>query len=76
MGAVLVLFGVLAGVGALLAVTLLRRGRGGTDTAEGLLMEQEARRQAYDDRVSFSSAAVHNAVPTASDAYNRRSGRP
>ncbi|MFF3837460.1 hypothetical protein [Streptomyces sp. NPDC001930] len=76
MGALLVLFGVLAGVGALLVVTLLRRGRGGTDTAEGLLLEQEARRQAHHDRVSFSTTAVHNSVPTASDVYNRRSGRP
>ncbi|APE25346.1 MULTISPECIES: hypothetical protein [Streptomyces] len=76
MGALLVLLAVLVGVGALLVVTLLRRGRGGTDTAEGLLLEQRARDQAHHDRVSFSSSAVHNSVPTASDAYNRRSGRP
>ncbi|MER5712976.1 hypothetical protein [Streptomyces sp. NPDC002122] len=72
----LILFGVLGGVGALLTVTLMRRGGSRTETAEGLLQEQEALRQAHHDRVSFGTAAVHNSLPTASDAYNRRNGRP
>ncbi|MFE7549650.1 hypothetical protein [Streptomyces gardneri] len=74
--AVLILFGVLGGVGALLTVTLLRRGSSRTETAEGILQEQEALRQAHHDRVSFGAGAVHNSVPTASDTYSRRSGRP
>ncbi|MFE2557078.1 hypothetical protein ACFXGT_13820 [Streptomyces sp. NPDC059352] len=76
MVALLILFGVLGGVGALLTVTLMRRGGSRTDTAEGLLQEQEALRQAHHDRVSFGAAAVHNSVPTASDTYSRRQGRP
>jgi hypothetical protein len=74
--ALLILFGVLGGVGVLLTVTLLRRGRSRADTVEGLLQEQEALRQAKTDRVSFSAFAVHNSVPTTSDSYHRRNGRP
>ncbi|WP_406064561.1 hypothetical protein OG462_36675 [Streptomyces sp. NBC_01077] len=75
--AVMILFGILGGAGALMVVTLVRRGRGRrTDTVEGLLLEQEALRQARHDRVSYGAAAVHNSVPTASDTYSRRSGRP
>lgn len=76
MVALLILFGVLGGVGALLTVTLMRRGGSRADTAEGLLVEQQALRQARHDRVSFGAAAVHNSVPTASDTYSRRDGRP
>ncbi|WP_314612721.1 hypothetical protein [Streptomyces stackebrandtii] len=54
----------------------MRRGGSRTETAEGLLQEQEALRQAHHDRVSFGAAAVHNSLPTASDAYTRRNGRP
>ncbi|MFD3531222.1 hypothetical protein [Streptomyces sp. NPDC058664] len=75
MVALLVLFGVLGGAGALMAVTLVRRGRSRTDTAEGLLLEQQALLQARNDRVSFSTIAVHNNPLTASDAYPRRDGR-
>ncbi|MFI6422613.1 hypothetical protein ACIBG6_35105 [Streptomyces sp. NPDC050842] len=74
--ALLTLFGVLGGIGVLLTVTLMRRGSSRTDTAEGLLQEQQALRQAQHDRVSFGAAAVHNSVPTASDTYSRRNGRP
>ncbi|MFB7591663.1 hypothetical protein [Streptomyces sp. NPDC056169] len=76
MVAVIILFGVLGGIGALLTVTLIRRGSSRTETAEGLLQEQLALRQAQHDRVSFGAAAVHNSVPTASDTYSRRNGRP
>ncbi|WP_328941265.1 hypothetical protein OG259_06150 [Streptomyces sp. NBC_00250] len=75
--AVFVLLGILGGAGILMVVTLVRRGGGRrTDTAEGMLLEQEALRRARHDRVSFGSAAVHNSVPTASDSYHRGSGRP
>ncbi|MFH8840533.1 hypothetical protein [Streptomyces sp. NPDC017868] len=70
----LILFGVLGGIGALLTVTLLRRGGGRTDTVEGVLREQEAVRQAEADRVSFGLGA-HNSLPTVSDGYIRRNGR-
>ncbi|WP_017240771.1 hypothetical protein [Streptomyces sp. SS] len=76
MVALLILFGVLGGAGALMTVTLMRRGTRRTETAEGLLVEQEALRRAAHDRVSFGAAAVHNSVPTASDTYSRREGRP
>ncbi|MFF1506867.1 hypothetical protein [Streptomyces sp. NPDC058326] len=75
MVALLILFGVLGGAGTLMGVTLMRRGRRRTETAEGLLLEQEALRQARNDRVSFSTIAVHNNPLTASDAYTRRHGR-
>ncbi|WP_405859753.1 hypothetical protein OG361_34145 [Streptomyces sp. NBC_00090] len=75
MVALLILFGVLGGVGALLTVTLMRRGGSRTETAEGLLQEREALSRARHDRVSFGAAAVHNSVPTASDTYSRREGR-
>ncbi|MEV8588886.1 hypothetical protein [Streptomyces sp. NPDC051180] len=75
MTALLILFAILAGSGALLLLTLLRRGSSRTETAEGLRHEELARRQAQHDRVSFGAAAVHNSVPTASDTYSRRQGR-
>ncbi|MEU2549432.1 hypothetical protein ABZ618_29065 [Streptomyces roseolus] len=65
----LLLFGVLGGAVALLTAVLLRRGRSGTETVEGLLIEREARRQAAVDRVSYHSFAVHNAPPTQTDSY-------
>lgn len=73
--ALLTLFGILGGIGVLLTVTLMRRGSSRTESAEGLLQEQQALRQAQHDRVSFGAAAVHNSVPTASDTYSRRNGR-
>ncbi|WP_030694251.1 hypothetical protein [Streptomyces globisporus] len=75
MTALLILFAVLGGIGALLTVTLLRRGGGRTDTADGMLQEQRALRQAKADRVSFGLGA-HNSPPTASDNYIHRKGRP
>ncbi|MEX0167975.1 hypothetical protein [Streptomyces sp. LMG1-1-1.1] len=76
MVALLIAFGVLGGIGVLLTVVLLRRGTGRTETAEGLLLEQQALRQARHDRVSFGTTAVHNSTPTAGDSYVRRGGRP
>ncbi|MEU5217023.1 hypothetical protein AB0G79_12620 [Streptomyces sp. NPDC020807] len=70
MTAVLIFFGLLAGIGVLLTVTLVRRGGSRTETVEGLLQEQAAARQAHDDRVSFGLGA-HNSLPTASDAHIR-----
>ncbi|MFC8175622.1 hypothetical protein ACFUJ0_20715 [Streptomyces sp. NPDC057242] len=72
--ALFMLFGVVVGAGALAFVVVHRRGGSRTDTAEGLLQEQEARRRARVDRVSFNSWAVHNSLPTISDAYHRRGG--
>ncbi|MER7949632.1 hypothetical protein ABTY59_19800 [Streptomyces sp. NPDC096079] len=76
MSSLLILFGVLGGIGALLIVTLLRRGGGRPDTVDGVLQEQQALRQAKADRVSFNSFAAHNTMPTSSDTYVRRDGRP
>ncbi|MFJ5830793.1 hypothetical protein [Streptomyces sp. NPDC093089] len=76
MVALLIAFGVLGGIGVLLMVVLLRRGTGRTETADGLLVEQEALRRARHDRVSFGTTAVHNSTPTASDSYRRRDVRP
>ncbi|WP_432087881.1 hypothetical protein [Streptomyces sp. bgisy095] len=72
--ALLILFGVIIGVGALAFTVVHRRGGSRTDTVEGLLQEQEARRQAQIDRVSFNSRSVHNSLPTTSDAHHRRGG--
>ncbi|MFI1658088.1 hypothetical protein ACH4ZU_24715 [Streptomyces sp. NPDC020472] len=75
MNALLILFAVLGGIGALLILTLLRRGGDRTDTVDGVLQEQRALRQAKADRVSFGLGA-HNSLPTASDSYIHRKGRP
>ncbi|MEU1302996.1 hypothetical protein [Streptomyces shenzhenensis] len=72
MTAVLVLFGVLGGAVVLLVVILMRRTSSRTETADGLLIEREARLQAQIDRVSFNARAVDNSLPTTSDAYHRR----
>ncbi|WP_030762984.1 hypothetical protein [Streptomyces griseus] len=70
----LVLFGGLGGLVALMAVVLWRRdrGRNGTESFEGLRIEEQARLQAAQDRVSYHSRAVHNGPPTHSDSYQRR----
>ncbi|MFF5921986.1 hypothetical protein ACFY8C_27130 [Streptomyces flavochromogenes] len=70
--AFIVLFGVLGGLALLLIVTLVRRSRNQTESAEGLRIEEQARMQAGRDRVSFSTVAMHNAAPTASDVHHRR----
>ncbi|HEY9367400.1 hypothetical protein [Streptomyces sp.] len=72
MGAVLVLFGVLGVIAALLIVTLLRRGSGRTENADGLLIEQDRRLQAHSDRTSYNSYAAHNAPPTMGDSQRYR----
>ncbi|GHB09882.1 hypothetical protein GCM10010305_60950 [Streptomyces termitum] len=68
----LVLFGILGAIILLLIVVLLRRGGNRTENADGLLIEQEARVQAAQDRVSYNSFAVHNSPLTQSDSYQRR----
>ncbi|MFJ4872932.1 hypothetical protein [Streptomyces sp. NPDC088757] len=72
MTALLILFGVVIGAGVLAFIVVHRRGAGRTDTVEGLLQEQEARRRAQTDRISFNARSVHNSMPTSSDAYHRR----
>lgn len=72
MTAVLVLFGVLGALAALLIVTLLRRGSGRTETAEGLRIEQDRRLQAQSDRTSYNSFSAHNSVPTMTDSQRYR----
>ncbi|MFF2774716.1 hypothetical protein ACFVU3_07395 [Streptomyces sp. NPDC058052] len=67
-----VLFGGLGGLVAVLTVVLTRRGGSRTENAEGLRIEERARFQASQDRVSYNSWAVHNAPPNQSDAYQRR----
>ncbi|MFJ6865646.1 hypothetical protein ACIQRS_15870 [Streptomyces termitum] len=66
------LFGILGAIILLLIVVLLRRGGNRTENADGLLIEQEARVQAAQDRVSYNSFAVHNSPLTQSDSYQRR----
>ncbi|MEV6326652.1 hypothetical protein [Streptomyces sp. NPDC051909] len=70
--AFVVFFGVLGGLCLLLIVTLLRRNGRPTETAEGLRVEEQARIQAAQNRVSFNARSVHNAPPTAGDAHHRR----
>ncbi|MFC8507545.1 hypothetical protein ACFU3J_29335 [Streptomyces sp. NPDC057411] len=72
MTALLVLFGVLAACAVLLIVTLLRRGNGHTENADGLIAEQAHREQAHLDRSTFSAAAQHGSMPTISDHQHRR----
>ncbi|MET8787562.1 MULTISPECIES: hypothetical protein [unclassified Streptomyces] len=65
--------GVLLGLMVALAVTLIvkltRRGSGTTRNAEGLLIEQTRRVQAYNDRVSYNANTMHGSSPTMSDNY-------
>ncbi|MFF2776021.1 hypothetical protein ACFVU3_14035 [Streptomyces sp. NPDC058052] len=75
MSAILMLFGSLGGLVVLLVILLLRRTRNPTESAEGLRIEQEARRQAQMDRVSYNARAVHNSMPTAGDSYQKRHHR-
>ncbi|MFF6788460.1 hypothetical protein ACFY9C_05225 [Streptomyces filamentosus] len=75
MSAILTLFGSLGGIGLLLVILLLRRSRSRTESADGLRIEHEARRQAQMDRISYNARAVHNSVPTASDSYRQRHRR-
>ncbi|MER7515457.1 hypothetical protein [Streptomyces sp. NPDC126499] len=75
MTAVLILFGSLGGIGLLLVILVLRRSSSRTESADGLRIEHEARRQAQLDRVSYNARAVHNSLPTAGDSYQRRHRR-
>lgn len=62
-----VLFGLMGVTAVALIVKLLRRNH--TENVDGLLIEQTSRVQAHNDRVTYSSAAVHNASPTVRDHY-------
>ncbi|MFI8323863.1 hypothetical protein [Streptomyces sp. NPDC085529] len=74
MTALLTLFGVLSGACVLLIGVLVRRTgrRARTESHEGLRIEREALIQAQIDRVSYNARAVHNSLPTATDAFQRK----
>lgn len=62
-----VLFGLMGVTAFALIVKLLRRNR--TENVDGLLIEQASRVQAHNNRVTYSSAAVHSSSPTVRDHY-------
>ncbi|MGW3248501.1 hypothetical protein [Streptomyces sp. NPDC001070] len=64
-----IMFGLMVAIAVVLIVKLMRRR--GTENVDGLLIEQARRAQAYNDRVSYNSYAVHNSPPTMSDLYYR-----
>ncbi|MFG2721515.1 hypothetical protein ACGFW5_24960 [Streptomyces sp. NPDC048416] len=61
------MFGLLATVVVFLIVTLLRRRTGRTENVDGLLIEQQRRIRARNDRTSYSSAAVHHSQLNGTD---------
>ncbi|WP_338492608.1 hypothetical protein [Streptomyces sp. SJL17-4] len=73
MGSLWVLFGVLWGLVGLLVLVHARRSRrySRTEGAEGLLIEQRAREQAAEDRVTYHPLAVHDAPINYKDIHNR-----
>ncbi|GAA3933107.1 hypothetical protein GCM10022244_47080 [Streptomyces gulbargensis] len=73
MNALLVMFGGFWGLVVLLTVVLTRRRRrySRTESAEGLLIEQRAREQAAQDRVTYHPLAVHDAPISYKDIHNR-----
>jgi hypothetical protein len=50
-----------------LIVVPLRRGSGGTENVDGLLIEQARRAQAHSDRAAYSAGALDGTSPTARD---------
>ncbi|WP_329159371.1 hypothetical protein [Streptomyces sp. NBC_01717] len=60
-----VMFGLMGVTAVALVVKLLRRNR--TENVDGFLIEQASRVRARTDRVTYSSAAVHNSSPTVRD---------
>ncbi|MEU5381495.1 hypothetical protein [Streptomyces sp. NPDC005968] len=64
-----VLFGLMLALAMALIFKLMRRGSGTTRNAEGLLIEQTRRIQAYNDRVSYNANTMHGSSPTMSDNY-------
>ncbi|MCM2413552.1 hypothetical protein [Streptomyces sp. RKAG290] len=52
---------------ALIVKLLLRRNR--TENVDGLLIEQASRVQAHNNRVTYSSTAVHSSSPTVRGYY-------
>ncbi|MFD9789797.1 hypothetical protein ACFWXK_02475 [Streptomyces sp. NPDC059070] len=65
-----VFLGVLVAVVITLVWVVLRRGNGSTDHAEGLLIEEARRQQAYRDRQSFGTFAQHNMPPSMGDYFH------
>jgi hypothetical protein len=66
-----VLFGLMVTLAIALIVKLVRRGSSTTECAEGLLVEQARRVQAYNDRVSFNANTMHGSSPTMTDHYRQ-----
>ncbi|MFF2846839.1 hypothetical protein ACFVT5_10955 [Streptomyces sp. NPDC058001] len=62
----------MAGFVVLLIVIILRRGNRGTENADGLLLEQRRREQAFNDRQIYNSRSVHNGPPTITDSYRNQ----
>ncbi|MFE9967493.1 hypothetical protein [Streptomyces sp. NPDC005525] len=62
-----VMFGLMGVTAVTLIIKLLRRNR--TENVDGLLIEQASRVHARNDRVTYSSSAVHNSTPTVRDYY-------
>ncbi|WP_338677462.1 hypothetical protein V1460_34185 [Streptomyces sp. SCSIO 30461] len=72
MSTIAVFFGLLAGaVGALIWV-LLRRDNRPTENVDGLLIEQERRRTAAQDRISFNAVTQRSMPPGMRDSRHRR----
>jgi hypothetical protein len=63
------LFGLLAAAIIALIVVLRRRAYSRTTNADGLLIEQSRRVQAYNDRVSHNALSMPDNAPTLSDSY-------
>ncbi|WP_406433628.1 hypothetical protein [Streptomyces sp. NBC_01589] len=66
------MFGLIGVTAVALIVKLLRRNR--TENVDGLLIEQASRVQAHNNRVTYSSTAVHNSSPARD--YYRPKGCP
>lgn len=66
-----VMFGLFAVIVVSLITVVLRRRAGVPENADGLLVEQDARLRAREQRTSCGSLTVHNSVPTMTDLYRR-----
>ncbi|WP_445395020.1 hypothetical protein ACSMX9_17450 [Streptomyces sp. LE64] len=63
-------FGVLAAIVGVLVVVLLRRPSSTTENVDGLLIEQQRRIQAYEDRQNYGPGA-RNRPPGLGDSHRR-----
>ncbi|MFJ7949548.1 hypothetical protein ACIQ6K_39075 [Streptomyces sp. NPDC096354] len=61
------MFGLMGVTAVVLIIKLLRRNR--TENVDGLLIEQASRVMARNDRVTYSSNAVHATSPAVRDYY-------